>query len=477
MRVRLVSVYTARGWRQVVLAAAVAVGLLWMGEAGAGGGGLGFAAAHGAAGLRVARVAGRPVAPDAGRRVATVAGRPVAPVGGRRLATVAGRPVAMVGGRPVAPAAERSMAPAGQGRLIARDSLPLHTAGARIVNRFGRPVHLAAVNWYGGESVDFAPGGLQLQPLKQIVSEIRRLGFNAVRLPYSNQMVEQDPVVPGYAVAANPELEGLHAMQVYERVVHALTGQGIAVVLDDHNSNAEWCCSATDGNTLWYNSRYPQRAWLSDWKEMAATFRNDPLVIGADLRNEPRGAATWGGPSSTNWPAAAELGGDAVLSVNRHLLVFVEGISYAGDLSGVKHLPVVLDVPHHLVYEAHDYAWYEPGFSSYKQWYEQVYPKWAYLVTGPKPQPLWVGEFGTCDTAASCVSDSTSGSNGFWFHILTTFLQRYDVNWCYWPINGTQSTGRSRTYGAPETYGVLNAKWDGPALPALTRRLAQIERS
>ena len=377
--------------------------------------------------------------------------------------------------RPIA-ASSGPAARSGASNLLPLESLPLHTAGAQIVNRFGRPVRLAGVNWYGAESVDFAPGGLQLQPLSEVVSRIRQLGFNVVRLPYSNQMVEQDPVVPSQVLKANPNLEGLRAMQVYERVVHALTNQGIAVILDDHNSNAEWCCSGTDGNTLWYNSRYPQSAWLADWKKMAATFQDDPLVIGADLRNEPRGAATWGGPSSTNWQAAAERGGDAVLSVNPHLLVLVEGVSYAGDLSGVKDLPVVLATPNRLVYEVHDYAWYESGFSDYQQWYQQVYPKWAYLVAGSHPVPIMVGEFGTCDTSISCVTGRTPGTNGLWFNILTTFLQRYDLNWTYWAVNGTQSTGAGRTYGAPETYGVLKPSWRSPALPVLTERLQQMQR-
>jgi hypothetical protein len=40
-----------------------------------------------------------------------------------------------------------------------------------------------------------------------------------------------------------------------------------------------------------------------------------------------------------------------------------------------------------------------------------------------------------------------------------------------WAINGTQSTGSGRTYGAKETYGILNTFWNGSALAALTSRL------
>ena len=71
----------------------------------------------------------------------------------------------------------------------------------------------------------------------------------------------------------------------------------------------------------------------NDGVARAREFEGVPQVVGVDLRNEPRGAATWGGSSSTNWQAAAELGGDAVQSVDSKLLVFVEGTNYATDLA------------------------------------------------------------------------------------------------------------------------------------------------
>lgn len=355
--------------------------------------------------------------------------------------------------------------------------LPLHTQGAQIVDRLGRPVQINAVSWYGAESTDYVVGGLQAQPLVQIVDQIRQMGFNAVRLQWSNQLVESDPVVPSYAISANRQFEGWHAMQVFDQVVYALTGQGIMVILDNHNSNAEWCCGGDDGNMLWYNAEYPESSWISDWKQMILRYRDDPLVIGADLRNEPRSPATWGGPAGTDWQAAAERGGDAVLSVNPQLLVVVEGVSYAGDLSGVQSLPVQLDVPNQLVYEAHDYSWYEGGFSSYEGWVQQVMPKWGYLVTGPNPQPLMIGEFGTCNNAPTCVASSSPADTGYWFQDLTTFLsQNHQVSWSYWALNGTESSGDQRVWGSPESYGLLNPQWSGPASPELLQRLQQIQR-
>jgi endoglucanase len=352
-------------------------------------------------------------------------------------------------------------------------SPPLRTSGGAIVDGAGRQVRLLAVNWYGAESEDFVVGGLQAQPLAAIVRQVPRLGCNAVRLPWSNELVERNPPVPEYAVRANPGLAGRPALEVFDEVVRALTAEGLMVVLDNHNSDAIWCCG-DDGNDLWHNERYPESSWLADWEAMAARYRDDPLVVGADLRNEPRLRATWGGPAETSWQAAAERGGNAVLAANPDLLVIVEGVAYAADLSGAATLPVELAVPDRVVYSAHDYVWFEPGVTSAEQWYERIHPRWGYLATGPDPRPLWVSEFGTCNTSPGCVHGASPEAPGFWFDILTTFLADHGVGWAYWPLNGTQSTGASRTWGAPETYGVLNAAWDGFADEALAARLRDL---
>jgi endoglucanase len=349
--------------------------------------------------------------------------------------------------------------------------LPLRTQGRFIVDAAGHRVRLTAVNWYGAESEDFAVGGLQHQPLDTIAAEIRRLGFNAVRLPWSNELVERDPVVPDRALAANPHLGGRHALDVLDQVVAALTTRGIMVILDNHNSDAEWCCGR-DGNELWYNPRYPESRWLADWRTMAARYRHDPFVVGADLRNEPRGPAAWGGPLAIDWHAAAERGGNAVLGANPNLLVFVEGTAYAANLAGVDTLPVVLDVPNRVVYEAHDYAWFEPH-ASYAEWERAVMRRWGYLASGPYAQPLWIGEFGTCHTAPSCVASDDSTQYGSWFRDLTRFIAGRSLDWGYWALNGTQSTGAKRTFGGVEGYGVLDSTWSTVANPT---HLAAIRR-
>ena len=126
------------------------------------------------------------------------------------------------------------------------------------------------------------------------MKEIVDLGMNSVRLPWANETLERNPVVPDYAVKANPQFRGRHAMEVMDAVVRALAAAHIMVILDNHVSRADWCCNETDGNGLWYNAEYPEPKWLTDWQTIARRYKNERWVVGADLRNELRNKATMG---------------------------------------------------------------------------------------------------------------------------------------------------------------------------------------
>jgi len=355
---------------------------------------------------------------------------------------------------------------------------PLHTSGAQIVDANGVRARLNGVNWYGAEGTDYVVTGLQYNTLPNIAWLIKQQGYNVVRLPWSNQLYESNPVVSATVLTANPGLQGLTALQIMDQVINALGAEGLMVILDNHESTAGICCGS-DVNQLWYNTAYPESSWLSDWRGMTARYSEDPWVIGADLRNELRGTATWTGTGTasspgTDWMTGAERGGNAILRVNPHLLVFVEGLGNASDLSCVRTLPVVLSQPNQLVYEAHDYSWYsgaQPTYAAYLNW---INPKWAYLVTGSNPQPLWLGEFGTCHTGAGCTNYpyaslkplSDPQTAGLWWSYVTKFITDNSVDWAYWALNGTAMSGNGFIGPTqPEIFGILDTTWTKIAEP------------
>jgi endoglucanase len=259
-------------------------------------------------------------------------------------------------------------------------ALPLHTEGRFILDSSGRRLKLAGVNWYGAEEKDHVVGGLDLADLRFVAHWLKVEGFNSVRLPWSNELYESDPLIADSAVAANPPLKGKHAMQVLDAVIDALAREGLVVVLDNHTSTADWCCFRGDGNELWYRDSYPESAWISDWQGIVRRYLHQPAVVAVDLRNEVRDGATWGGNDpQLDWHAAAERAGNAILSVNPNLLIVVEGVNSATDLRGMASLPVRLEVAHRVVYSPHDYLSDHDGLSRYQQLEAQLDGAWGYV--------------------------------------------------------------------------------------------------
>ena len=191
---------------------------------------------------------------------------------------------------------------------------PLHTEATRILDSKGRAVRLTSVNWYGFDQKEFVVGGLDRAPLEAIIGQIRQIGVNPVRLPWANETLEHDPGVPDYAVAANPQFKGKHAMAIMDAVIAALARAHIMVILDNHMSRADWCCSEPTATGSGTTANTPRRNGLQTGRQSRAVTEKQPWVIGADLRNELRGGAAWAGlDPKLDWHAAAERGGRAVL--------------------------------------------------------------------------------------------------------------------------------------------------------------------
>ena len=347
---------------------------------------------------------------------------------------------------------------------------PLHTDSYQIVDAAGHPVRLTSVNWYGFDEKEYVAGGLDHAPLAEIIDRIREIGVNSVRLPWANETLERNPLPPAYAIAANPQFKSKHAMEIMDAVIAALARAHIMVILDNHVSRADWCCSETDGNGLWYNAEYSEKNWLSDWGKIAHRYRNQPWVVGADLRNELRNGAAWGGSDpKRDWHAAAERGGKAVLAANPQLLIMVEGPEYSTNFAGFDKLPVNLPVEHRLVYSPHAYNIEGHSFADYDDLKKTYEARAGFLLHAEPAVPLWIGEFGTCQ-------DLNCGANSGWFRLFMRYLQENELlSWSYWPLNGTQSSGQSRKYDAVETYGLLTPDYKHIAAPKIVELLRSVE--
>ncbi|KAI1157199.1 endoglucanase E1 [Nemania diffusa] len=368
---------------------------------------------------------------------------------------------------------QRPLPPFIEESSITTYTMPLRTKGRDVVDATGRRFKLSSVNWYGGSDELFIPGGLDIQHRSVIAASIRMLGFNSVRLPYSDEMVITNPHIHERHLAANPDLFGQRALDIFAAVVEALTDAGIAVIVNNHITTATWCCGADPCDASWSNDilgplcriSQSEEDWIQHWETIMGRFVDNPYVIGADLRNEVRGV--WGTMSWSRWASAAEKCGDRLLKMNKDWLMIVEGTESGNDLTGVRTRPVVLDVPDRVVYSAHVYAWSGWGNRegryakrSYASFIQAMRKNWAYLVEGDIA-PVWVGEFGAPHYPGE-------GDANYWSNLLR-YLKRIDADFGYWAVNP-----RKPHDNAKEGYSLLQDDWITPVLDYRMRDMTEL---
>src|SRR5205085_10922506 len=98
-----------------------------------------------------------------------------------------------------------------------------HSSGSQILDSAGNAVRIAGVNWYGFETPDEIAHGLWAQDYHTIIDDIKNLGYNTIRIPFSNQMAET-PIAPqniGYYNNGpiNTDIKGLNSLQILDKII------------------------------------------------------------------------------------------------------------------------------------------------------------------------------------------------------------------------------------------------------------------
>jgi endoglucanase len=324
----------------------------------------------------------------------------------------------------------------------------LHTRGGRILDHTGAVVRITGINWFGLETPNYAPHGLWQRSLSSMIDQIASLGFNTIRLPFCSQLFDQTSTPNGIDLSQNPQLRGKSGLEIMDAVITEARARGLKVILDRHRP------SSSQQSELWYTGQYAEQRWIDDWRMLARRYLGDTTVIGFDLHNEPHGPATWGtGDMATDWRLAAQRAGDAILTINPELLIFVEGVEnvggqfywWGGNLRGARAAAVALQVPDQVVYSPHDY----PASVYAQSWFsDPSYPtnldriwgdNWGYLVVEDRA-PIMLGEFGT---------RFETQVDRQWLERLAGYIGANGLSFTYWSWNPNSG----------DTGGILQDDW------------------
>jgi len=360
--------------------------------------------------------------------------------------------------------------------LFAQDPCPgnwLSTQGNQLVDSFGTVVKLSGVNWFGFETNLNNPHGLWggTRDHKSVLQQIKDLGFNCIRVPWHNRMLEPGASLNIVAGGTDPytgatpmnqeESQFTQPIQLLDRMVQWCQDNDMKIILDCHSRNPD----AFITELRWYTSDFTEQQWIDDWVFLANRYRDFDTVIAMDINNEPHGAiddpegAKWGTNNPVNdWRLAAQACGNAIHAVNPDVLIIVEGIEayqkpdgtntsywWGGNLQGVRDTPVVLNTPNKLVYSPHEYGpevFNQPWFSD-PNFPNNLAPLWEEqfnFINTAGTAPLFVGEFGIKEQG---------GVKEQWFSTFTNYISTQNLSYTFWCLNPNSG----------DTGGILADDW------------------
>ena len=322
----------------------------------------------------------------------------------------------------------------------------------------GSQFFLKGINWFGFETETFSPHGLWSASMDYLLDFLQMEKFNALRVPFSTEFAENmDKLTPtSIDYVKNPDLKDKTAGQVMDILVKKCRDRGIYVMPDMHRFRG-----ASGIPELWYNDEFPEKRVLDAWKKLVTRYKSDTTVFAADLKNEPHGPATWGsGDPKTDWAAAAERMGNALLDINPKLLIFVEGIErtkdhpnrtswWGGSIDQIEKRPIKLKLPNRLVYSPHVYGpdvFNMPYFSKEAGFPKNLPAIWTSdfgYIRQKRLAPIVIGEWGG--------QNQPDSKDRVWQEAVTDYFLKNGLSCAtfYWTLNPNSG----------DTKGVLADDW------------------
>jgi hypothetical protein len=309
----------------------------------------------------------------------------------------------------------------------------LHARGQDMVNEKGEKVLLRGVglgNWMLPEGYMWKFGGQYDRPrrIEKLVSDligseegtrfwaefrksyvaeadIRRiaeLGYNSVRPALNSRLFlgESEPPVPveeGFALLDN--------------LVRWCKANGVYVIIDMHGAPGGQTGqniddSADDRPELFMQAKYQDRL-VDLWTTLARRYKDEPVVAGYDLLNEPLPERTGAAAKYRHLlePLYQRIT-KAIRQVDAKHMIVLEGVDWANDWS-------VFTKPFdsNLVYQFHYYCWDSPtqlkSISRYLDFRQRF------------NAPVWVGETGERDNLI------------YWATM--EYFEANNIGWSFWP--------------------------------------------
>jgi len=255
---------------------------------------------------------------------------------------------------------------------------------------------------------------------REDIHYIKSLGLNSVRVPFNARL---------FVLEEHPDVVLPTGLEMLRRVVDWCRLEGLYVILDMHCAPGGQTGDNIDdsfGYPFLFESPEAERLATAVWTSIAQAFKEEPVVIGYDLLNEPIPHFFDKEKFNPLLEPLFQRMTKAIRAVDTNHLLFLGGAQWNTNFS-------VFGPPFDakLVYTFHKY-WMPP---TQEQIHEYVDFGRRYNV------PVWMGESGENEDR--------------WVDSFRVVLERNNIGWCFWPYKKMNDTRGPVTFDQPEGYDAI----------------------
>lgn len=253
------------------------------------------------------------------------------------------------------------------------------------------------------------------------IKYLKSIGSNHIRLPFHYKMFTDDLYMG----------ERNAGFKYFDRLIDWCRQENMYVLLDMHAAPGGQTGDNIDdsyGYPYLFKSKSSQDLMTEIWVKIAEKYKNEPVIIGYDIVNEP----------------IAHYFNDELPYLNHQLFllykriiteiravdnehtIFLNGSNWSGNFDVFEEI-----IDDNMVYEFHKY-WFEINQDSIQK----------YLDFRDKHQvPIYIGE--------------TGENTDEWVNDFRILLDKHQVNWAFWPYKKMNNTKGIMNFEEPEDYPLI----------------------
>jgi endoglucanase len=254
------------------------------------------------------------------------------------------------------------------------------------------------------------------------IKYLKKIGVNHVRLPFHYKMFTNDLYMG----------ERNQGFKYFNRLIEWCREEQIYILLDMHCAPGGQTGDNIDdsyGYPYLLKSKSSQDLMTEIWVNIAETYKNEPVIIGYDIVNEPIAHYFNDELDDLNHKLFIlyKRITNEIRKVDQDHMIFLNGSVWSGNFDVFEEI-----VDDNTVYEFHKY-WFDVNQGAIQ----------TYIDFSEKHQvPIYVGE--------------TGENTDEWVNDFRVLLDENNVNWCFWPYKKMNNTKGIMNFEEPEDYVIIS---------------------